>query len=213
MFLLALMLGCSPAQPLPSGRMLVADGDSITFGYGASDEGSRSYPGILRYGCPAPVVNLGVSGSRLAGVGLSAPVPPMVDTAASRVDPLYKPGGEVLLLAGTNDLGGGADAETVIRAVDRYCSERRTIGWTVWVLTILPRATQFTAQNEADRQTVNQHILALSDCRPIDVASDPALASLGPNYLADGIHPNDAGYYALALDVANAVGLPTPARF
>jgi len=96
---------------LPSQRLVVAFGDSITEGYRSTIDANRSYPSDLisrlakTDNSKVAVVNEGIGGNRLLGDG---PIPWMGSSALARFDrdALSLPGvTHIVLLQGGNDLG------------------------------------------------------------------------------------------------------------
>lgn len=127
----------------------------------------------------------------------------------------------LVLLAGTNDLTGGASAATIWGNLSTIANEARADGLRVVLLTILPRhgtASTDTARGDwsSDLQTrlesVNASIRqwwAGTGAPAVDsyaVMGDPAKPTyLLDAYNADGLHPNPAGYVALAAAVRPAL--------
>lgn len=204
---------------------VVALGDSITNGFRAS--AGASYPERLaarlaQAGCGMPVINMGIDGNQAAnahgdfGQG---------DSMLQRLpfDVLAVPGARyLLLLGGINDIGeptmaahasglpqpqADALAAPVIDALARIAAEARQHGLRVYGATLPPfGGTQgaFTPQGESARQAINAWIRQRA---PYDAVIDldavlrdrahpermqPRLDS------GDHIHPNDAGYQAMA---------------
>ncbi|MEJ3747184.1 SGNH/GDSL hydrolase family protein [Actinomycetes bacterium KLBMP 9797] len=204
---------------------VVAFGDSITDGTGSSIDTNSRYPDALAerlaaLGRPRPVLNQGIAGNRVtvdsAWFG---------DRAASRFrrDVLDQPGiGTVIVLGGINDLGISelaaapplpifapypdvsvqqliAGHRDMIRRA--HARQLRVIG-----ATLLPvkGSAYYTAHSEAKRDQVNTWIRTSGEYDAV-VDLDRALAApsdedqLNPAYdSGDHLHPNDAGYRAMA---------------
>jgi lysophospholipase L1-like esterase len=193
--------GAVPYSPStkPLGNV-VFDGDSLTAGSTASDP----YPSQLMRGFHSVVrwVNLGIGGQRLQD---------MLARASWQVDPLYRPDlgqNAVVVWGGTNDMRHWAHPPAVVYSQLReYCLGRRAAGYTVLVLTMLPRSDgAFPSSLEADRQTLNRLIRAtwpgFADAL-VDVGADP-LVGMGHSELdtrlfnSDRVHLNNTGLSVIA---------------
>ncbi|HEY0621591.1 SGNH/GDSL hydrolase family protein [Sphingomonas sp.] len=200
-------------------RVLVAFGDSITEGAGATQSKAMSWPDQLqrllaansRGRCWA-VANAGISGNRLLSNGRGP-------NALSRFerDVLSVPGvTHVVLLEGINDIGKIADparaheqatAAQIIAAHRQLLARARAAGLKVIVGTLLPYegAAYADAAGEQRRQAVNRWIR--DNARQYDavIDFDAAMQEPGkPNVMrlawqiGDHLHPNDAGYTTMA---------------
>jgi lysophospholipase L1-like esterase len=210
------------AAPKVAGT-LVAFGDSITDGYLSTNDANHRYPDDLasklamRRGRTLAVVNSGIIGNELLTVrpflqfGYAAP------NRYAR-DVLTQPGARaVILLEGINDIGDrSAKAEDLIPVYEQLILAAHDAGLKIYGGTLLPFAGSNgtyggdygTPAGEAERQKVNAWIRssgAFDGVIDFDKAtrdpSDPT--RLLPAYDADHLHPNDAGYQAMA----NAVNL------
>nr|WP_328707582.1 SGNH/GDSL hydrolase family protein [Streptomyces sp. GS7] len=200
---------------------VVAFGDSITDGYGSTVDTDRRYPDRLaeRFaaaGRPRSVLNEGISGNQLtnstSGFGEKAVV-------RFRKDALNTPNvGTVILLEGINDIGmsewsgapGGPTPAVSVRqliAAQRELIRQahgrgiRVIGAT---LTPFKGAAYYTERGETKREALNDWIRTSGEFDGI-VDLDHALADpadrgrIAPAYdEGDHLHPNDAGYRAMA---------------
>lgn len=200
-------------------RVLVTFGDSITEGAGATQSKAMSWPDQLqrllaanaRGRCWA-VANAGISGNRLLSSGRGP-------NALSRFerDVLSVPGAtHVVLLEGINDIGKIADparaheqatAAQIIAAHRQLLARAKAAGLKVIVGTLLPYegAAYADAAGEQRRQAVNRWIR--DNARQYDavIDFDTAMQEPGkPNVMrlawqiGDHLHPNDAGYTAMA---------------
>ncbi|MFF2556046.1 GDSL-type esterase/lipase family protein [Nocardia sp. NPDC058058] len=220
------------ARPNRSGIALF--GDSFTEGVGSTYDAHRSYPDRLAedfaaQGESRPVLNLGIGGNCLTVDSRW-----LGDSGLSRFrrDVLDQPGiGTVVILEGINDIwldGGtmalgapvqGVTAEQLIDAHRALIRQARDAGLRVIGATILPAGGSAFgggdraryAAHDSVRKAVNQWILTSGE---YDAVADPALALADPadhDRLApafdsgDHLHPNDAGYTALAAVVAVAL--------
>ncbi|KYF76867.1 hypothetical protein BE17_39105 [Sorangium cellulosum] len=202
---------------------LIALGDSITDGYLSTKNNNQRYPDFLaqrlasRKGTTLSVVNAGIIGNELLTVRpqlqFGYPVP-----ARLARDVLTQPGARaVILLAGINDIGDrSAKATDLIPVVQQIIQAARAAGLKIYGGTLVPFAGSTgtykgdygTAKGEQERQKLNTWIRtsgAFDGVIDFDKAlrdpSDPS--RLLPAYDADKLHPNDAGYQAMA----NAVNL------
>jgi lysophospholipase L1-like esterase len=167
-------------------------------------------------GTPISIVNAGISANELVSSTLSAFTGPS-GLSRFETDALGQPGVcGVLVLEGINDLGfGGATAATLEAGYTQLISEAHAAGVKVWLGTILPASNSVTdgvflaPSSDTYRQQTNAWIRTqmLADGY-VDfdaVMRDPANPSvLNPAYASvDNLHPNLAGYQAMA----NAVPL------
>ena len=198
---------------------VVALGDSITDGHGATTNGNDRWTDVLAQRLQANeatrsvgVLNEGIGGNHLLTDGLGPNVLARFDR-----DVLAQPGVRwVIVLEGVNDLGGltrlsdppqGTHAAFVRRLLASYeqivarahDAHLRVIG-----ATILPYTDSDyyhpPASNEADRQAINAWIRAAGHFDAV-VDFDKALADPArPNHLnpaydsGDHLHPSAAGY-------------------
>lgn len=200
-------------------RVLVAFGDSITEGAGATAGKAMSWPDQLqRLLAASPkghcwaVANAGISGNRLLSMrrGPNA-------LARFERDVLSVPGvTHVVFLEGINDIGAPSDPELahekvtaaqIIGAHRQLLARARAAGLKVIVGTLLPYegAAYANAAGEQQRQTVNRWIR--DNARLYDAVIDFDTAMREPGkpgvmrlawQVGDHLHPNDAGYSAMA---------------
>ena len=197
---------------------IVAFGDSITDGYGVQPNTNlRWTDGLVERlkGRGLAVLNLGIGGNRVLADGLGP-------SGASRFDrDVLSQAGvtHLIILEGVNDLGvlnrdkpadaqmNGSMAKDLIGAYQRMIAKAHAKGIKVIGATILPYSGSAyyhpPAEAEAARQTVNAWIREPGHFDGVidwDAAMrDPARpAYLLPAYDNDGLHPNLAGYKAMA---------------
>ncbi len=203
------------------GSAVVALGDSITDGHGATTNGDDRWTDVLARRLtaarrPLAVLNVGIGGNRvlLDGSGPNA-------LARFDRDVLAQAGvRDLIVLEGVNDLGVltrdhpvsvEAHADLVRRLTGAYAQmvqRARRHGIKVIGATILPYGGSDyyhpDAVNEADRQAVNRWIRAPGHFDAIidldRVMRDPAHPDrLRPAYdCGDHLHPSPAGYRAMA---------------
>lgn len=206
----------------PGAGSLVIVGDSITDGVGSTKDRSARWPDALAARLQSDptfaavgVVNAGVAGNRLLN-GASDPfVGPSMLSRFDR-DALMKSGVRwVLLLAGINDIAAAdmlgkpedqVSAAQVSDGLKMLAGRARAQGFKVFGGTLLPVADPafLTPGGEAKRQAVNAWIRtggAFDAVIDFDQAlRDPA----DPGRIraefdsGDHLHPNDAGYAAMA---------------
>ncbi|CAL9334332.1 hypothetical protein SUDANB171_00139 [Streptomyces sp. enrichment culture] len=192
---------------------VVAIGASHTDGVGSTRDAARSYPSVLarRLDGEVGVLNAGIGANQVIN-----------DTEYGSVgalgrferDVLGQPGvRDVILVQGINDILGAhyfpdeaPTADEVIAAYQELTERAHANGLRIIGGTLGPfrGVTEFTEEREAMRQTLNRWIREDSGFDGVidldRLWRDPADASaLNPRYdSGDGLHPNDAGYRALA---------------
>ena len=210
---------------------IVTFGDSITDGFGSTVDANRRWPNYfarrLRTQAgrvEAGVLNLGIDGNRVLvdGSGVSA-------LARFDRDVLAQAGvTHVVILEGINDLGmarqGPRPTVTDLNGGHRQLIARaRARGLKVIGATLLPyEGTTFTGyyseEGDATRRAFNDWMRksgAYDGLVDFDaVVRDPAQpARMRPNFdSGDHLHPNDAGYEAMANAVDLALFRATAAR-
>lgn len=206
-------------------RVVAAFGDSITDGFGSKIDSLHNWPSLLARKLQAlnsdtrafSVLNAGISGNRL----LNDQVGPSGLSRFQR-DVLERSGTtDVIILIGINDIGYQVlsghpfnlipesqvvSSDAIIAGMKQLLFAADTKGVNVVLGTILPfkNAGYYNAATEAKRQSVNAWIRSnASTRRVIDFdrvmgsPSDPL--ALNPAFdSGDHLHPNDAGYMAMA---------------
>ncbi|GAB2638383.1 SGNH/GDSL hydrolase family protein [Nocardia goodfellowii] len=198
---------------------VVVFGDSITDGVGSTINADNRFPDELAErsaaaGNARAVLNQGIGGNRVT-VDSSW----LGDSARTRFqrDVLDQPGvGTVIILEGTNDIGLSSaepafdpvpvSAEQLIAAHRELIRRAHAAGLRVIGATLLPfgDSPYFSAEAEAKRQALNEWIRTAGEydaVADLDTAlADPtAPHRLNPPYdSGDHLHPNDAGYRAMA---------------
>ena len=201
--------------------VLVAMGDSITDGHGATTDGNDRWPDVLAArlrdaGAPMGVVNAGIGGGRLLRDGLGPNMAARWDR-----DVLARSGvTHALVLIGVNDLGnqhrnGDDTPEARQRMVqDLLLAHRQLVqraharGICVIGATMTPYmgADYYrpNAANEADRLAINAWIrtsgvfdaVADFDAATRDAAQPDRFSKEADS--GDGLHPSPAGFRAMA---------------
>lgn len=199
--------------PLSTG-LIVAFGDSITDGATSTNDTNSSWPAQLAARLPSnwAIVNQGISGNRVLREGTATNALARFDR-----DVIAQPGVKwVMILEGINDIGQGTRAnaapENVIALDDliggmkqlierAHEHEIKVIGCT---LTPYQGAAYYSDKGEEIRMAYNQWIRtgkAFDAVVDFDKATqDPANPKqIRPTYnIMDHLHPNDAGYKAMA---------------
>jgi lysophospholipase L1-like esterase len=209
------------SQPTVPTSVLVTLGDSITEGAASTANAFRGWPDRLAErlaGHRWAVVNTGISGNRLLRYGAGPSALARLDR-----DVLSVPGIKaIILLEGINDIGRGLGAPNstepvtaeALEAADKQIIARahehgiRVIGAT---LTPYQGASYASPAGEAARESLNTWIKtggafdAVIDFAP--AVADPAnpLTFAKAFNDRDHLHPNDAGYKAMADAVELAV--------
>lgn len=171
------------------------------------------------------VVNSGMAGNRILRDGATPYLGPSLLTRFDR-DVLAKPGVKwVLMLEGVNDISASdtltdprehATADQIIGGMRELIERAHARGVKIWGATLLPyKGTQvppdagfegpyFTAEGEAKRQAINHWIRAAHAFDAVvdldSVMRDPTQPDRlrGDFDSGDHLHPNDAGYKAMA---------------
>jgi acyl-CoA thioesterase-1 len=173
--------GGKMSSTIPSNAVIVAFGDSLTFGTGATTE--HSYPSELERLVSRRVVNAGIPGED-------------TERGLQRLQLVldeYRPS-LVILCHGANDLKqgfGDLQASENIRAMIRICRDRGIMV----VLVGIPYPTLFTSKPPFYAKIAQEFAVPFARDAVADVLADPSLKS-------DSIHPNARGYRKIAEAVA-----------
>jgi len=202
-------------------RAVVTFGDSITDGYGSTVNANRRWPNILAERLKArridvAVLDQGISGNRVLHDGQ---IPAFGPNALARFDRdvLAQSGVKyMVLLEGINDFGHAApgtpeavSAEDVIAGYKQIIRRARAHGIKVYGATLTPYVGTifpgyYQPEGEVKRQAVNAWIRTSGAFDAVidfeAVVRDPADPTrMLPAYdVGDHLHPNDAGYRAMA---------------
>lgn len=178
------LLACSSSAKLPrltSDAVILAFGDSLTFGTGATP--TESYPAILERLVGRRVVNAGIPGEVTDG-GLSR-LPEALDKGKPAL---------LILCHGGNDLLRRLDRQQTannLRAMLRLAKERGVAA----VIIAVPSPGIALSPPPFYRETAAEMGLPIEEEALTKVLSDGSLRS-------DFIHPNAAGYRRLAESIA-----------
>lgn len=203
-----------PAQPT---RAIVTLGDSITDGWGSTDSANQRWPNHFAHRLyrddsieDFAVVNAGISGNRVTteqsptfGQNLQARFERDV-LALSNVS-------HIVLLEGINDIGmssrGGEliSADQIIAGYRQVIARAHARGIKVIGATLLPYegAAYYTEAGNAVRMAVNDFIRNSGEFDGVihfdRVVQDPVNPNrIRADFTEDNLHPNDAGYRAMA---------------
>jgi lysophospholipase L1-like esterase len=202
-----------------TGGTIVAFGDSITDGYQSTVNANDRWPNDLarrlQDGPPGqvhPVVDEGISGNRIlvssVRFGVSAVERFLRDTAA------VSGARYVILLEGINDIGFSLTPVTrIIAGYRELIAAAHAAGLKIFGATLTPfqGSGYYSAAGEAEREAINHWIRtsgAFDGVIDFDLAlRDPAdpLRLLPAYDSGDHLHPNDAGYQAMADAVSLAL--------
>jgi lysophospholipase L1-like esterase len=204
-------------------RVIVAFGDSITDGFASTVGANHRYPNFLSArataaDAPAPfsVVNAGISGNRI----LHDVIGPAGAGRFAR-DVLEQTGvTDVIILLGINDIGFSGfapdqevSAEMITLGLTAMVASANAASKRVFLATLLPfegvMAPYYSEAGEVKRQAVNDFIRNSPTLSEVNVAGvidfDAAMRdTANPGALraefdsGDHLHPNDAGYAAMA---------------
>jgi lysophospholipase L1-like esterase len=218
---------------------LVALGDSITDGVHSTADKNARWPDILSERLHADertsdigVLNAGISGNRM----LTDANPLVGQNALARFDRdvLGQSGVKYLvILEGINDIGramkpatpydSATDAAGLIWGLEQLAAKAHAHGLKVFAATLTPYSGftyYYSAQGEEMRQTVNKFIRT-SDVFDAVIDFDKVIRDSGnPDIVraaydsGDHLHPNDAGYKAMAnaIDLALFTGQTSSGR-
>ena len=206
----------------PGAGTVVVVGDSLADGHGSTPDRNARWPDALAARLQADpmlasigVVNAGISGNRLLNDG---PIGPSMLNRLDR-DAISKPGvAWIVLDGGLNDIGIADDpdspadvvtAQQIIEGMKALIARAHNSGIRIIGATLLPYAgavqpLRYTAAGEARRQAVNAWIRGAAAFDAVADFEQVVLDPAHPDRLlpafdsGDHIHPNDAGYKAMA---------------
>ncbi|MEO8370446.1 MAG: GDSL-type esterase/lipase family protein [Candidatus Solibacter sp.] len=212
-------------------RVVVAFGDSITDGTASTLNGDDRWPNALSrrlhaaYGNRVSVVNAGIGGNQVLGPAEYTVQKPFSGgpAAGQRLerDVIGLSGvSAVIWLEGINDFGANATAEAVeagmreiVARLRKAIPGVRLIGATVVSALGNTSATHGSVEEDQKRRALNQFIRTGSvfdGVADFDRATDnPATGELRPEFVPDStiggpgdkLHPNRAGYMAMAASI------------
>ncbi len=177
--------------------LIVCTGDSLTHGFfisAGSVDPTNTYPSQLQTQRPGSlVINDGIYGQNLTQ---------MISRAAV-TNAMWRTGGKLVVLAGTNTMGQGQSAATTLSSLATLIATFDAV-WgssNVYVGTIPDRQDLGAGQATYDstRATVNTSIRSTYASRLIDFAADPLIGDVGASnnttlFQADKCHFTAAGH-------------------
>lgn len=207
-------VGVDVAAPKAVGA-IVAFGDSITDGTASTLNANARWPDFLARRTiagqsgisPMGVPNLGIGGNRVLNGGTGEPALTRFDR-----DALAQTGStHIIVLEGINDISGGATAAAIIQGHRQLIKRAHARGLKIYgaTLTTFFNAIAMNPQREVERQALNNWIRtsgAYDGVIDFEAAvRDPANPlRMRPEFdSGDTLHPNSAGYEAMA----NAIDL------
>lgn len=188
------------ANPAKLPVNLVAHGNSLTYGTGASDRLVYSWPAqIVDLIADYAVFNEGIAGEttpNLTAAISTAVIPHLADpSVATNVLVIYEGGNDM-------QVGGSTPAEAWANIV-AYISAARSAGWVGYIgtCTIGPRSNLAQASIDSFNALVRANWASAGFDFLSDFGDDPALATP----IADGVHYNDAQYTVVARYFADSI--------
>jgi lysophospholipase L1-like esterase len=184
-FLLLTACGKTPKTiaKLPSDAVILAFGDSLTFGTGASSE--HDYPSILSKLTALEVINEGVPGE-ISSDGLRR-LPALLDEYNPKL---------LILIHGGNDIIRKIPSEQTISNLKQMIVLANNRQIEVVMLGV-PKPNVFMMDSAEFYRTIADEEKILTDLETLpEILGDNSLKS-------DLIHPNDAGYERMANNIHN----------
>ena len=189
---------CGQSGKLPTScGNIVFDGDSISAGVGATDGLSPDVQFMQDLHVLARVANVAAGGE---------PVSDCLRLFNNNVTPQFVPGARFNLIvfhAGDNDINQGRSAAQTYEAFTQYVAAAHAQGWKVLVSTEMQRLAfppdKKAALDDYNRQLLANHahadaVVNLATERRL---TDPAAHSDPTLFIADKMHPTNAGYAIL----------------
>jgi len=183
---LSLITACGEQAPtltkLPEDAVILAFGDSLTYGTGAAN--GHDYPSLLANAIGREVINAGIPGE-ISAAGLQR-LPQLLDD--------YQPD-LLILIHGGNDILHKIPADETRTNLQAMVNQAKQRNIAVVLMGVPELGLLFLHSAPLYQE------LAQAEQVPIDIETIPAI--LSNNALkSDTVHPNDAGYAKLADSIA-----------
>ena len=181
-------------MPVPT---LAIYGDSITDGLFLPVDTAARWTDQIEAQTDGRLValNFGVAGDRITDQAPGGQLPPRVTTD------VFAPVGvsAVMVEMGSNDIKAGVSASDILREIQLLAAQVAARHETFIVATVPGRGDGLTAQDEQQRQLLNQGLRQYPIVADIDaVLTDPATGIIRASYDAgDRVHPNPLGVAAM----------------
>ncbi len=178
---------CGTPEPtfekLSKDAVILAFGDSLTYGTGAS--AGMSYPEILSSLSFRKVINAGIPGE-ISSAGLKR-LPALLDEHQPEL---------LILIHGGNDMIRKIPQQQILNNLQQMLNEAKQRNIKV-VMFGVPKPSLFLMSSaEIYQQIADQHLV------PIDLETLPKILRSN-NLKSDAIHPNSAGYKMMAENIFN----------
>lgn len=180
LFLMLFITGCdnaTPLQALPNDAVILAFGDSLTYGTGADK--TDSYPAILQSTLSQSVINAGIPGE-ISGEGRAR-----LPAVLAEIQPQL-----VILCHGGNDLIRKLSKPQIKKNLANMIETIQASGAQI-LLVAVPEPNILLSPPNLYQELAEQYQLNLEDAVVADILSSRKLKS-------DPIHPNAAGYRLMA---------------
>jgi acyl-CoA thioesterase I len=193
LLLLLIPIGCSKSEKvfskLPAGAVILAFGDSLTYGTGAAKE--QSYPSVLAGLSGHPVINSGVPGE-ISADGLKR-LPQVLDKEQPAL---------LILIHGGNDILRNLPREQTAENLKQMIAEAKKRNIKVVMLGV-PTFGIYSVVGLAGLDSAKMYQqVAEAENVPIDSETLPDIIAK-QELKSDQVHPNAQGYQAMAQAVFN----------
>lgn len=201
----ALLRGTYSQPPFSISGVVVAVGDSLTLGLGASD----GYVGFLQtaQGLITTIHYAAHSGGAWAFTDAGVPGTPNLTSRAAAEADIYvadSPQPYLLLWAGTNDISYGATGAATYASFETYIQARIAAGWSPSKIVVLDMISR-TAISNAERVIYNDLLIAGTGTYGYKIARLDQNANIGcascfsdGTYFTDGVHLTTVGQQLVA---------------